>query len=436
MVRRLCLALVLFSASAYVVQAGIHHTKETYGPLPAQWGGFLLDHRTLRNIAPNALVGETTPIRQRYLQDAESFQLRAKTQKLTADEIADWGASLLRLGETTKALEVLRNGLAEFPRHFSLQANLGSAWHLAGDFRLAERHLEEAVRLAPGKWQPAEELHLRLVRDRTKRKNSPSANSLDDLFGVPWLASPFQPGKIASQDHKKLPSKAVGLVQQLALWFPADGLLLWQLAELANAHGDAKTAAAMMEGCVVQFGISHPELRRHRQILRTFLEESAKDSMLAKSLHADGHQPLLTFRSRRPLAGPWFASPLPEIRETGPNAVPWDVFAETTVESPFRPRFAPFLTALDGKEVTLAGFMQPLQEDAPTTSFLFIEFPVGCWFCEMPGTANIVQVELGGGQTTTFRRGLQRVTGQLRLNREDPEQFLYSVRTAKIGTLD
>ena len=73
---------------------------------------------------------------------------------------------------------------------------------------------------------------------------------------------------MAEAERKKLPENAVAVVEQLALWLPADGRLLWQLGELANAHGDVATAAAILEGCVTEFALGAPELRKRRQVYR------------------------------------------------------------------------------------------------------------------------------------------------------------------------
>ena len=72
---------------------------------------------------------------------------------------------------------------------------------------------------------------------------------------------------LAASERKKLPTRCVAVVQQLALWLPDDGRLLWLLAELANAHGDISLAAAMFDGCVIQFNLESKELRRHRQVV-------------------------------------------------------------------------------------------------------------------------------------------------------------------------
>ena len=61
--------------------------------------------------------------------------------------------------------------------------------------------------------------------------------------------------------------------------------------------------------------------------------------------------------------------------------------------------------------MTLTGFMQPLGEDLEMGTFMLIQYPVGCWYCEMPEVTGIVFVELPRGKTTTYTRGLVRVVG-------------------------
>jgi hypothetical protein len=235
---------------------------------------------------------------------------------------------------------------------------------------------------------------------------------------------------------KKLPARAVPIAQQLALWFPADGRLLWQLAELANAHGDVKTAAAMMEGCVVQFGMNHPTLRTRRQILREIVEKGPQAKLGVGQEHKEKHTGTIAFRSRRPLVSKLDTLPLPAIDPKGINPIPWELFAETSLTRPFKVNFPKYLHDLENKQISLAGFMYPLREDPDMAAFLFIEAPVGCWYCEMPETTGIVFIEMPAGQTTRYQRGLVRVIGQLKLNATDPEDFLYTVKGARVAALD
>lgn len=427
------LAAALLAGTADL-HAGVHYSGETYADLPAQWRGFLLDQRTLRNIAVVPKFGEDeSPARTRYLALAAKLEQQAR---LTADEKADLGALYIRLGEAAKAVELLRAAQRDHPNHFFIAANLGTAWQLQGNLVQAADALRDAVRLAPGKLEAAETLHLKLVQQRLRRPAGPLG--LDDLFGVRYVNDKgvFEPGALAAAERKKLPDRAAALVQQLALWLPADGPLLWQLAELAGAHGDLRTAAAMLDGCVVQFGMNHPELRRRRQVLREAVEHLPKVQVGDKTQHEGKHAGTLAFRSKRPLASRLDNTPLPPVSATGVNELPWQLFTETVVDAKFRPAFAKYLHELEGKQVALNGFVQPLRADLEMTGFMFIEYPVGCWYCEMPDTVGIVYVELPPGKSTTFQRGLVRVVGRLTLNSSDPEDFLYAIRDARVGGVD
>ncbi len=414
--------------------AGLYYSGETFAELPSQWRGFLLDQRTLRNLAVPARAGQDeNPARAHYLSEAAKLE---KMRSLSADEQADLGAIYVRLGEVSKAVELLRTAQREHPNHFFVTANLGTAWQLQGNLAQAADALQQAVRLAPGKWQAAEELHLKLVRLRMHTPRGPA--EIDDLFGVRLVNAKgaFEPGKLAVTEEKKLPGRATALTQQLALWLPADGPLLWQLAELANASGDIRTAASLMDGCVVQFGMNNPELRRRRQILREAVNNLPKLQVGDKSQHETEHAGTIAFRSKHPLINRLDTTPLPPISDSGINELPWQLFAQTTVDAKFHPTFPKYLREVEGKKVALNGFIQPLRDDSNMTGFMFIEYPVGCWYCEMPDTASIVYVELPAGKTATYQRGLVRVVGRLTLNRTDPEDFLYTIRDARVGGVD
>jgi hypothetical protein len=194
-----------------------------------------------------------------------------------------------------------------------------------------------------------------------------------------------------------------------------------------------------MDGCVTEFGLPAAELRRHRQLLRDGADELAKNTPAAdassKTMHA-GHAGVFRPRSKRPLLSKLDAVNLPPVAITGVNPLPWAVLAETTVDRQFKPSFAKYLQELDGKEVFLNGFVQPLGEELDLSSFMLIEYPVGCWYCEMPEVTGIVLVELPPAKTTTFTRGQVKITGRLSLNTRDPENFLYTIRDAKVAGAD
>ncbi|MFO0877350.1 MAG: tetratricopeptide repeat protein [Gemmataceae bacterium] len=412
------------------LQAGLHYSGETLAELPSRWRGFLLDHRTLRQVSNRRL---NTLLRQHYEKEATRLTAAARVRTLLPDEWADLGALHIRLGDVSRAVEVLRPAHRSHPLHFRLAANLGTAWHLQGDLAQAAALLEEAVRLAPGKFLRTEQAHLHLVRLRLKER--PGTSDLDNLFGVRFLgpSGRFEPGNLAPEERKRLPASAIATVQHLLLWMPEDARLLWLLGELANAHGEVSTAASILEGCTVEYGLRHPDLQAHRKLLREVVARETGLAPLAKKDH-EGHAGLFKPRSSRPLLSKAGLAELPPIDPTGINVLAWEVIAETTVDRKVRPTFPPYLRDLDGRQVVLRGYMQPLGENTDLGAFLLVEHPVGCWYCEMPEMASIVLVELPPGQSGRYTRDPLRVRGKLQLNASDPENFLYIVREARVLT--
>jgi hypothetical protein len=418
-------ALLLLLPSA--ARAGLYYSGEQYAELPSRLRGFLIDHRALRAAGverPGTVP--VSPLRDDYLAAADRLEKLAKSRALTPDEAADLGAVYTRLGKPDKAVGVLVPAARKNPEHFRLGANLGTAFQLSGDLDRAAEYLTEAVRLAPETLKPFEQYHLKLVRLRLKEgKAAPVA--VDDLFGVKYTG---EPGKLPDGEKKKLPDDAVAVVEQLALWLPADGRLLWQLGELANAFGDVRTAAAILEGCVTEFTMSAPDLRKRRSLFRAAADE------LAKKPELDQHKSLLKAKSPRPLVKAFDESVLPAVRADAANVLPWPVLSATTTDAKGRAVFLKYLDQLDGKTVTLTGFMQPVRDELAVTGFLLLEYPVGCWFCETPEATGLVSIELRAGKTVDFKKGLVKVTGKLTLNRTDPEGYLFTVTDARVGEAD
>jgi hypothetical protein len=441
MYRSLTALIVVLCAAPTTLRAGLYYSAEPFAELPSQWRGFLLDQKILRTIAIKPRPGlPASQERTRYEEAVAVLEKASRERKLNADEQADLGALYMRLGNPAKAVEILRVAQREHPNHFHIVANLGTAWQLQGDLEQAAESLKLAVRLAPGKLVKAEEYQLKLVRLRQKEKTG--LQDLDDLFGIRYVgegkgdAAKYVPGRIDPDQRKKLPSDAVAIVQQLALWLPADPRLLWQLAELAGANGDVKTAAAMMDGCVTEFNLRQAELKVHRQAMRDAADALGKAGVDdAKAVH-EGHVAILKPRSQRPLATKLDDASLPPIKSDGITPLPWAVIAHTTLDKQYKPNFPKYLRDLDGKQISLAGFMQPLGEELEVASFMLIEYPVGCWYCEMPEISAIIYVELPSGKTANLTRGLVKITGTLKLNATDPENFLYTLSKAKVAEAD
>ncbi|HEY2787202.1 MAG TPA: hypothetical protein VGJ05_19740 [Fimbriiglobus sp.] len=409
------MAVLLTAAPA---AAGLHFSGEVVNELPSRWRGFLPDHRALRGLAVQPVAGMTinTPLKDIYTDAQFRLESAAKVRALSADEAADLGAVLIRLGKPEKAVNVLRPAARANPKHFRLASNLGTAWQLTSELDQAEAALAEAVKLAPKKWKEAEALQLKLVRLRKKEAKG-ADEKWDDLFGLSYAGG------------TKLPPHAAGLVQQLAIWLPADGRLLWQLGEIAHAAGDVRTAATILDGCVLEFKMKSATLHRHRLQYRAAVDELTKKN---EHVIAAGTLP---FASARPLARGFDPAKLPAVRADRTNPLPWAVIADTTLGKGFKPTFPKYLEDLDGKRVALTGFMAP----APSTdsgSFLLTEYPIGCWFCESPDPTGMVRVDLAGDAAVDQKKGVLKIEGVWKLNRTNPERHLFVITNAKVVEAD
>lgn len=428
------LAFFICLVVAAPLHAGLYYSAEVQAELPSQWRGFLLDTRALRMIGVNS--PNPTLLREQYLAAVAQLQKLAKQRELTADEIADLGALHVRLNQLQQAIEVLQAGSRKHSEHFRIAANYGTALQLYGELNRAAEMLQDSARLAPAKWKAAEEAHAKLARIRAREAlGKTRETTLDDLFGVKYLGESGKPeaGKIAAVERKKLPAEDAAILQQLLLWMPADGRLLWQLGEIANAHGDVFTSSRILDGCIVEFRLEGNDLRERRAL---YLKAADAITLLPDSEHAK-YRGDLKMKSQRPLVKKLDSSVLPPIRDDGLNNLSWLVLEETAIARPFKPRFAKYLEDLEGKRIAMTGFMQPLGSDVSETSaFLLIEFPIGCWFCEAPETAGIIYVALPDSKSVSIRKGIVKVEGVLRLNRVDPEQYLYTIKDARVGDPD
>lgn len=117
----------------------------------------------------------------------------------------------------------------------------------------------------------------------------------------------------------------------------------------------------------------------------------------------------------------------------GRAIVDWDILAGTHLPKNFSPQFPAHLHAVDGKTITLTGFMSPLDEIGTMNSFLLLEFPLGCFYCLTPPPTGIVVVELAEQRRVPLHYERVQIAGLLRLNRDDPEDFLYILTQAELS---
>lgn len=121
---------------------------------------------------------------------------------------------------------------------------------------------------------------------------------------------------------------------------------------------------------------------------------------------------------------------------SGKVILSWDALATATINDDSSAAFPAALAAVDGKQVTLAGFMAPLDEVGQVSLFLLLEFPAGCFYCQTPEPTGIVLVSLADRVRSPILPQLVKVAGRLRLNRDDPEDFLFHLSDAEVSAAD
>src|SRR5262245_66561137 len=118
-----------------------------------------------------------------------------------------------------------------------------------------------------------------------------------------------------------------------------------------------------------------PEMREHRRLTRAATDELGSNKVsvdTSKAAH-EGHAGACRMRSSRPLVTKLDTAALPSIREDAVNALPWSVLSDTSLDKKFHPTFPNYLRELEGKQLSLSGYMQPLGQELEMGAFLLIE---------------------------------------------------------------
>lgn len=110
----------------------------------------------------------------------------------------------------------------------------------------------------------------------------------------------------------------------------------------------------------------------------------------------------------------------------------YDEFMGAEIE---KPKFSEQLKLQQGKEITLEGFIIPLQQEGDQDYFILSRFPYqSCFFCGQAGPETVVEVYSDVKFRYTDER--VRVTGTLKLNEDNPLHLFYVVEATDVIKLD
>ena len=119
----------------------------------------------------------------------------------------------------------------------------------------------------------------------------------------------------------------------------------------------------------------------------------------------------------------------------------WSTLARVTFTSEFdellglkvdRPVFAQALKDLDGRTITLRGYVIPTEGYKSHSEFIFSAYPYSmCFFCGGAGPETVVEVF--ADEPIDYSPDAIAITGTLRLNGDDPNALMYQLENVTVA---
>lgn len=109
----------------------------------------------------------------------------------------------------------------------------------------------------------------------------------------------------------------------------------------------------------------------------------------------------------------------------------YDQFMDEEIDLP---DFSDELKKNNGKQITLEGYIIPLQQTAAQDFFVLSRFPyASCFFCGQAGPETVVEVF--SDREFKFTDERVKVTGTLRLNPDDPLRLFFILEDCEVTSL-
>ena len=122
---------------------------------------------------------------------------------------------------------------------------------------------------------------------------------------------------------------------------------------------------------------------------------------------------------------------------SGPPSLVWPKLYDITFEKKKddlgeydKPIFSKAARSLEGKVVSLPGYMIPFEKGMKGTTFMFSSLPINaCFFCGVGGPESVIEVIMK--EPLTFNDKPIEIKGILRLNDKDPDKMIYRIEQAE-----
>jgi len=122
---------------------------------------------------------------------------------------------------------------------------------------------------------------------------------------------------------------------------------------------------------------------------------------------------------------------IPKLQEL-PDVVSWKTLSQVTYVEDIKipPEFSPEITALNGQEVKIQGFMMPLENKPRQQHFLISTSPPSCFYCLPAGPEGIIEVYTAGeGIEFSFEPIV--LNGELQVLNDDEMGLFYRMQKAE-----
>ena len=120
----------------------------------------------------------------------------------------------------------------------------------------------------------------------------------------------------------------------------------------------------------------------------------------------------------------------------------WGTLSMVTINKTIDPEFGletyetsfnPLVTALDGKEIELDGYIIPITGQVEQNHFMFSKFPQNmCFFCGKAGPESAMQVFLKGSDTVAFTTDKIKLKGTLKIFQDNSSGLIYALESAEL----
>lgn len=138
---------------------------------------------------------------------------------------------------------------------------------------------------------------------------------------------------------------------------------------------------------------------------------------------------LLAFVTAPKLSGYLQAAP-----DRPATSLDWEALHQATWANPgvSAPHIPASVVALDGKPVTLKGYLLPLHETGDSSQFFIAAKPRGCYFCNPPGVAEVTEIDIADGRAIAFTDFPVTVYGTLHVATGAKDAMLYRISDASL----